>query len=177
MWASGTGSEFLRKLATEKPNMFFHVPASYGWQAVILREEPFVYIGHYVGRGMKPCTGDHLTCRWCKHGFGKKLRAVFSMMDSRTKETGVFEVSDVTAGLMLRAMDEFREMFASARGLAFVFKKEDDKKNGAIRVKCLQGLAGGSDLPEGPDPQHVMVKMWTSPEKADVAELPKECQP
>ncbi len=177
MWACGTGREFVGKLATEKENVFLHIPAKSGRQLIVLRDEPFIYIGHFLRSGMKPCTGEHLTCRYCIAGFGRKERFVFSMMDARTKEIGIFEVSDTTGLQVLRKMDEWSERFGSARGLAFVFAKEDDKKNGAIGMKCLDGLGGGSDLPDGPDPQHVLVKMWTTPEKFDYKDMPKELQP
>jgi hypothetical protein len=176
MWACGTGREMIAKLATERPNVFLHIPAKHGRQLVVLREEPFVYIGHFLPSGCKPCQGDTY-CRWCDKGFGRKTRVVFSMMDARTRETGIFEVSDVTGMIILREMDSFREQFGGSRGLAFVFSKENDKINGAIRCKCLMGLGGGSDLPEGPDPQHVLVKMWTSPEKFEIRDLPKETRP
>lgn len=176
MFVCGTGRDVGNKLAVEKANVFLHIPAKNGRQLVVLREEPFWYVGHFLPSGCKPCHGEG-HCKWCERGFGKKLRCVFSMMDARTKETGIFEVSDTTGNLILQEMDTWRESYAFARGLAFVFSKTDDKVNGAIRLKCLHGLAGGSDLPDGPDPQHVLVKMWTSPEKFEVRDLPKEIRP
>jgi hypothetical protein len=173
LWACGTGREAITRLRTEKEAVWLHIPAKSGRQLVVLREEPFVYVGHFTQQGCKPCLGEG-RCKRCEDGFGKKTRVVFSMMDARSRETGVFEVSDVTGLELLREIDEWKEKFGCARGLAFVFAKQDDRTNGKIVFKPLHGLAGGSDLPDGPDPAHVLAKMWTSPERVDHRPILKE---
>lgn len=57
---------------------------------VVLCEEPFWYVGHYVGNRMFPCQGSE--CEFCSEGVGSQVRYVLGVCEVTTRRTGLLEV-------------------------------------------------------------------------------------
>lgn len=77
---------------------WFKVSARRSLQVVVLCEQPFWYVGHYVNSRMVPCNSPG--CTFCEDGIGQQMRYVFSVAEDSTRRIGLLELSDSNADLI-----------------------------------------------------------------------------
>lgn len=147
--------------ADEAPRrMWLKVDAREGLSFCLLREEPFVYVGHFVRGKMRPCV-DPDRCLHHAAGIAGQVRVVFSGLDTHRQEAGLLEVNKYTA-MQIR---EKIEDVGFGRGLVIMLRKEGRKTNGQIMLVGTHSILRESDLPEGPDPGEVLRASWAEPER------------
>jgi len=155
--AAGYGD--LLSECAEGPGVWIHVPARTIVVCVLLRDQPVRYDAHWVGGRVRPCPGA-TQCALCTSGVGKKTRYVYTVLDTTTKQTGLLEVAPSTALEIRAAVDEA----GFARGLAIAFSHEGGVKNGRLRATSRHQILRDCELPDGPDPIHVLKRQWSLPD-------------
>jgi len=125
----------------EHSGSWLHVPARGKLTVVILSTSPVRYVGHWVGGGMRRCTGRN--CVWHERRVGQQVRYCFSVLDADTRAVGLLEIGAAAAQTVWEASKREGRL----RGLTFCFRKEGQKERGRILATLLAPIMSVELLP------------------------------
>jgi hypothetical protein len=164
--AQGEGWEVPAGTKTWSTFHFFKVDPRHTMRLVILSDQPFWYVGHYVripgdGPGEKanarmvPCLQPH--CEMCEDGIGQQLRYVFAAVDIDSKRIGIIEFSESNAELLRDWMSRNEGL----RGMHIELSKHSLSAKSRTTIKFLEmGNEAWWRSLEMPDPKVALELTW-----------------
>lgn len=133
---------------------WFHIPAESELLAVVLSSDPAFYEGHYMGRGVHPCSVPR--CVHCQAGVGLQKRCVLSVYSLSLGARGLLEVGYETACDLY----DLARAHGSLRGLPLRFTKEGGHQTGRILAHVYAGPLQVIELPGQQDPFVPLRAQW-----------------
>lgn len=111
---------------------------------------------HWWNGRTQPCDGEQ--CSKCLQGSPRRWHSWVAVYSERTQRTFILEVPGGPA----KALADFRSKNGTLRGVGIQVHRANGKVNGPVRIGFGKARADNVLLPEAPDVEQLLVRMWTS---------------
>lgn len=118
---------------------------------------------HWVHGRSKPCTGDPLTCEWCKVPLSKRWQGYLHVVKPHKRWNGFLEFTANAFDLMVAQLAE-GETF---RGVIMRVGKTKGGPKGRYLIEVLQRRADMNEIPPAADPWPTLKFLWNVKSKPD----------
>lgn len=129
-------------------------PGAKGAYAIVLSHRLVGTHTHYYGGRTRPCTGEN--CTVCEKGHQPRWKGYLACTDKLLQKRLIIEIP-------ARACSTIDEWFCqrrTLRGSIVGLKRIGDKANSRVLATMMDGLVTKETLPEAPNVQKILLRMW-----------------